>query len=336
VSNDPEPRASDPPPAGVDESHSLYGELPETESEGATHTSNSTPETAELDVTVNAAPVDVEPSDSLPEPAPTEGGPIPDPEAADPKPFDPLAPPPRRHRFRAMVSGVAIAGVAFVTGLLLFNDLLMPRLVHNVNELRIPDLTNLTLEQAEKVLRTRGLSLSRDGERFDPDVPRGFVLSQDPPAETPFRGRKRVSVVVSLGEEFSSVPELFGESIRTSAYLLSRAGLRLGAITHAPSEDVGEGLIAASDPPAEDVLPRDTPVTVLVSTGGAEESFVMPDLLGREIAGARRQLEAYGFRVFTPPAAPSIGTIVYQDPAPGSRITRQTQILVQATGRIIR
>ena len=145
-----------------------------------------------------------------------------------------------------------------------------------------------------------------------------------------------MSVIVSLGEEYSSAPELFGESIRTAAYLLSRAGLRLGGITHAPTEAVGDSLIAATDPPAESVLPRDTPVALLVSTGGAEENFVMPELLGREIGGVRRQLEAYGFRVFTPPAAPSIGTIVYQDPPPGSRITRQTQILVQATGRLIR
>ena len=75
---------------------------------------------------------------------------------------------------------------------------------------------------------------------------------------------------------------------------------------------------------------------MLVSTGGLEESFVMPELLGREIGGVRRQLEAYGFRVFVPPAAPSLGTIVFQDPPAGARITRQTQILVQATGRLIR
>ena len=134
----------------------------------------------------------------------------------------------------------------------------------------------------------------------------------------------------------ASRSEVIGESVRTAAYLLNRAGLRLGGITHAPSEAVGAGLIAATDPPAETVLARDTPVALLVSTGGAEESFVMPELLGHEIGGVKRQLEAYGFRVFTPPAAPSIGTIVFQDPAAGSRITRQTQILVQATGRLIR
>ncbi len=247
----------------------------------------------------------------------------------------PASPAPRR-RLKAFGAVAGLAVVAFVTGLFLFNNVVMPRLVHRINEQRVPDLTNLTLHQAEQVLRGRQLALVRAGERSDPTVPSGFIVSQDPPAETPFRGHRRVSVIVSLGEEFSSVPELFGESVRTAAYLLSRSGLRLGGITHAPSEDVGEGLIAATDPPAEVVLPRNTPVALMVSTGGVEESFVMPDLLGREIGGARRRLEAYGFRVFTPPAAPSIGTIVYQDPSPGSRITRQTQILVQATGRLIR
>ena len=145
---------------------------------------------------------------------------------------------PRRARNAVTMAGMAL--LAFVTGLYVFNNVVMPRLVHSVNEQRIPDLTNLTVDQAEESLRDRGLALSRAGERFDPAVPRGFILSQDPPAETPIRGRKRVTVVLSMGEEFSSVPELFGESIRTAQYLLERAGLRLGGVTRAPSEEVGE------------------------------------------------------------------------------------------------
>jgi serine/threonine-protein kinase len=243
---------------------------------------------------------------------------------------------PRRHRAAAVFLMIGIAIAAFGTGLFAFNNVIMPRLIHSVGEVRVPDLGNLTVEQGEKVLQPLGLTLSRSGERFDPSVPRGFITSQDPPAETPVRGKKRVLVVVSLGEEFSSVPALFGESVRSARYLLERAGLRSGGITRAPSDDVGEGLVVSSDPPGESVLPRDTPVSLLVSAGVGEESFVMPDLLGREITGARRQLESLGFRVFTPPAAPSIGTIVLQDPAAGSRITRNSTVLLQATGRMIR
>ena len=248
-----------------------------------------------------------------------------------------VSPAPRAgRRVMALAAMGALAAAAFIVGLLVFNNVVMPRLVHRANEQRVPDLTNQTFAQAEKLLAAKGLMLSRAGERFDPGTPSDYILSQDPEPETPFRGRKRISVVVSLGEEFSSAPALFGESMRTAAYLLSRAGLRLGGLTHAPSDIVGAGLIAATDPPAESVLPRETLVGLLVSPGGIEESFVMPELLGHEIGGVRRQLEAFGLRVFTPPAAPSIGTIVYQEPPPGSRITRQTQILVQATGRLIR
>jgi serine/threonine-protein kinase len=239
-------------------------------------------------------------------------------------------------RWRSALAMLGLAFVAFSIGVLVFNNLIMPRLIHSVGQVRVPDVTGLTLEQAEQALTPLDLKLSRAGERFEPSVPRGMIISQDPAPETAVRGRKLVTVLVSLGEEFSSVPALFGESLRGARHLLERSGLKMGAITRAPSDEVGDGLVAGSDPPAESVLPRGTAVHLLLSSGAGEESFVMPDLLGREISGVRRQLEGLGFRVFTPPAAPSIGTIVHQEPAAGSRITRNATILLQATGRIIR
>jgi serine/threonine-protein kinase len=248
----------------------------------------------------------------------------------------PEPPPPRARRSLAVsLSLVGLAGAAFLTGLLVFNNLVMPRIIHGVGETRVPDLANLTLEQAEKSLQPLPLTLTRAGERFDPSVPRGFILSQDPPPDTPVRGRRMVSVVVSLGEEFSSVPELFGSTVRGASVLLARAGLTLGGMTRAPSEEVGEGLVVATDPPAEAVLPRNTPVSLLFSAGAGPESFVMPDLVGRDVQLARREFEAMGFRVLCPPRASS-GAIFSQNPAPGSRITRGASIFVDAAGPVKR
>lgn len=242
----------------------------------------------------------------------------------------------RRHRVRESLAILAGAVVAFAVGLSVFNSVVMPRLIHGTGDVRVPDLVNLTLEQAEKTLKPTGLTLSRAGERFDPAVPRGFVLAQDPAPDTPVRGRGRVLVTLSLGEEFSSVPELFGESRRGAQLLLERAGLRIGASTRAPNDEVGQDLVAGSDPPAETVLPRGTAVALLVSSGTGQEVFVMPDLTGREISGVRRQLEGLGFRVFVPPAAASVGPIVSQSPEAGSRVTTDVQVVLQATGRLIR
>jgi serine/threonine-protein kinase len=248
----------------------------------------------------------------------------------------PTEPPPRRHRVAASFSMLGLAIAAFATGLFVFNNLVMPRLIHVSAEVRVPDLTNLTLSQAEREVSALGLQLSRAGERFDPSVPTGFILSQDPREGTPVRGRRRVMVVVSLGEEFSSVPELFGESTRGAGLLVERAGLSSGGVTRAASEEVGEGLVVASDPPAGSVLPRATAVGLLISLGAGREEYVMPELLGRQIGGVRRQLEALGLRVNVPAGAPAMGGIVYQDPAPGSRITRDATVTLRAMGRLIR
>jgi|KBSSwiStaDraftv2_1062776.scaffolds.fasta_scaffold146646_2 serine/threonine-protein kinase len=285
-----------------------------------------------------AAPeTDLEP---LPAP-PTDHGPATEAAPGETAPPVPTAREVRRAR-RSMWQGpvgfvfvLVLALVAFAAGLVVFNSLVMPRLIHGINEVEVPDVRNLTLDQAEQALGPLNLQVSRAGERFDPVVPRGFVLSQDPMPGTDVRGNRRVSVMVSLGEEFSSVPELSGESQRSAEQLLRSAGLRVGAIARAPSDDVGEDLVISSDPGAESVLPQGSPVSLLVSTGAMEESFVMPDLMGREISGARRQLESLGFRVGLAGTA-SIGTVTAQRPAAGSRITRATEIVLQATGRVIR
>jgi len=250
--------------------------------------------------------------------------------------FTDLTRPTRRHRTAAVFGMLGVALAAFATGLLLFDSVLMPRLIHGVAEVRVPDLTSLSLDEGEKLLTAVGLRLTRAGERFDAGVPRGLIVAQDPPPDTPVRGHRRVSVVVSLGEEYSSVPEVFGESVRGARVLLERVGLRAAGITRAPSDQVGEGLVVASDPPAEAVLRRGSAVGLLVSSGSGTEFYVMPDLLGREITGAMRQLEALGFKITVPPGSPTLGTIVMQLPAPGSRVAAGDAITLQATRRIIR
>ena len=276
----------------------------------------------------------------------------PEPPAAPEAPLAPAAPgrrgrarkrkgpppgvPERRGKFRwlrTFIILVVLAGAAFGTGVAVFSGLLMPQFIHRHGEVRVPDLKSMSEPQAEQALRAVGLRLTRAGERFDPDMPRGLVLQQDPPAQTPVRSGRRVSVVVSLGEEFSSVPALFGSSLRGARILVERVGLSVGRITRAPSEEVGDGLVAGTDPPAESVLPRGAPVSLLVSTGSAVESYVMPEMLGRDLAAMRRQLEAFGFRVLSPEGAGSRGMIIFQDPSPGTRVDRSAVISLQGTGR---
>jgi serine/threonine-protein kinase len=253
-------------------------------------------------------------------------------------PLEAAAPPPRRKwlaRLRPLLTTVLVAVAAFFTGLVLFNEVVMPRWVHRGTETRVPDLQNLNLRQAARVLDPLGLRLSVRGEQYDPQVPKGFVLWQDPPANDIVRAGRPISVLVSLGEEFMSVPALYGESKRGAGLLLSRSGLALGDVVEAYSDEVGQGLVVATEPGAQSVVNRDAAVSVLVSRGAPGETYLMPDLLGRDVKSVKSDLEALGFVVQVVGDLGKLASIVEQIPLPGSRIRRGQTLVLKVAGQVI-
>jgi len=272
------------------------------------------------------------PDDAL-EPAET---PVPEPEPVALVAEAP--PPPRRSTWfdalRPFLTTALVAIAAFFTGLALFNEVVMPRWVHRGTETRVPDLQNLNLRQAASVLDPLGLRLSVRGEQYDPQVPKGFVIWQDPPANDVVRRGRPVSVLVSLGEEYMSVPALYGESKRGAGLLLSRSGLALGDVVEAYSDEVGQGLVVATEPGAQSVVNKNAAVSVLVSRGTPGETYLMPDLLGRDIKTVKGDLEALGF-VVQVVGEGKFAPIVEQIPLPGSRIRRGQTLVIKVAGQVI-
>ena len=236
---------------------------------------------------------------------------------------------------RALVGTIVVAGLAFITGLMLFDRVVMPRFTRQAGDVIVPDLSNLNRQQAESVLARGGLQLSVAAERFDAAAPRGFVIAQDPESGRPVRAGRRVSVTISLGEEFANVPELFGESLRGARLLLDRAGLRAGAIGRVITSETGPGLVVAAEPAFGAVVPRGTAVNLLVCVSNEPDAFVMPDLVGRDAQAAERDLEALGFRVDVTGPGSNFARIEAQNPAPGARVLRGQTVALTVAGRLI-
>lgn len=268
----------------------------------------------------------------------TESTPVEEPAAASADAASPRRPPWFRRlltRLRVLAVTVLVAVAAFFTGLGLFNYILMPRWVHQGSEVPVPDLSNLNLRQAERVLDQVGLRLSVKGEQFDPQVPKGFILWQDPPVNDVVRRGRPVSVLVSLGEEYAALPVLYGESRRGASLLLSRSGLQLGESVEAFTDEVGAGLVAATEPGAQAVVPRGSAVSVLVSRGSLSDLYLMPDLRGRDVKSVKDDLEALGFQVQVVGDVGRLASIVEQIPLPGSRIRRGQALVLKVAGQVI-
>jgi serine/threonine-protein kinase len=232
--------------------------------------------------------------------------------------------------------GLIVCAGAFLLGVLVFNFIFMPLLVHQRNMVLVPDLAGMSQMQAEKFTERLALKFTIDRETNSSEVPAGYVLSQTPRAGDSIKEGRTVSVVVSLGPKKRAVPDMKGLSLRQSRILLTRHGLRVGRIAKVLLEsDVKEAVIA-SFPTTAHELNEGAAVDLIVGNGGRKPRYLVPDLIGQDLLFIKEKLVNIGFRVggiryeHRPDTYPN--TIIGQSPAAGTLIREGDSIELVAAG----
>ncbi len=245
----------------------------------------------------------------------------------------PPSPPVERRRgprFSFWSGTLLLAGVALLGGFLVMNLVLMPSFTRQGAEVQVPEVTGQSENEAERALAVGGLKLSKISEQWSPDVPRGFVISQDPAAGGTVKRGRRISVIVSLGAQGTSVPLVEGVTARQAQLLLEGAGLRSGRIAKVFTEETSKDLVVASDPPGETLVEQGTVVNLLVSLGPRPQSYLLPDLVGRDLDDVARSLREEGFQVQVREGGPrqKAGLVSGQEPSPGHRVSSRDSIVL--------
>jgi serine/threonine-protein kinase len=212
----------------------------------------------------------------------------------------------------------------FLGGIVLFNSVLMPMLVHQRGTVIVPDLHNVSDQQAGKTLDRYGLNMRVTREEYHPQVPKGYVISQAPRANESIKEGRTVEVVVSLGARTARVPDLSGMSLRQTRGVLDRANLRVGRVSRVLVEGESREQVVASWPVAGDELVEGSTIDLVLSVGGQKREYEMPDLSGQDLLFIRDKLREMGFRISGVRYEKRDGvfpnTIVGQNPKPGAMI----------------
>jgi serine/threonine-protein kinase len=216
---------------------------------------------------------------------------------------------------KIMAVGAALVVVAAVSAWLTVRRAVSGR------DVAVPDLAGLTGPEAEKALRNQGLALDVATERYDPRIPVGQVVSQEPAPGARIKADRKVKVVLSLGEKGMTVPELRGSAARTAQIALQQQGYRVGDLLYAYTPRSEENLVIGQDPMPGGAMARDAHVSLLVSRGRRPATYVMPDLIGRTQQDALRWMAKAGLRPAParrdPRSTAGAGTIVAQRPESG-------------------
>jgi beta-lactam-binding protein with PASTA domain len=193
---------------------------------------------------------------------------------------------------------IVLGALAMLVVALLSAFITMRLAIHG-REVKVPNLTGLTLSDASKQTRSLGLILTLENRFYSPNTPPGRILAQSPAPGVTVRRQWAVRVTQSLGAQQVAIPDVLGQSERTASINIRRLGLELGAVAHvaAPGEP---GIVIAQtpNPNAADVdRPR---VSLLLSEPKEAESpqaFVMPSLAGLTLAGAAARAAAAGLHI---------------------------------------
>ena len=181
--------------------------------------------------------------------------------------------------------------------------------------LTMPTTTGRDLTDVQADLGAIGLASSVE-EEFSDDVQSGIVTHSDPDGGSSVHKSTNVQLYVSKGIDMKDVPNVVGKGQDEASRTLTDAGLALGAVTDAYSEDVPPGQVISQSVAAGTSMAHDSTVDVVLSKG--REPRTVPTLTGKGASAAKSSIEALGL-VASP-------TEAYSDTVPeGQVISQQTR-----------
>ncbi len=188
----------------------------------------------------------------------------------------------------------------------------------------MPQLVGAPVDAAQGVVGELGLVLKIEDKVFSTKYAADQIVSQQPLPGTRIKAGQHVHVMVSLGPPRVAMPDLVGSSARAAQISATQRGLSVGNVAAIPWQGAEADQVVAQDPPPATTDVRSPVVNLLVSQGEPQPAYLCPNFVGQPLARVRRELDKENLKIgeVTPiptDAAPR-GSILFQSPAPGSKI----------------
>ena len=168
----------------------------------------------------------------------------------------------------------------------------------NPPEVQIPNVVGLSRDEAQQEIENAKLVFEVKGEEYNADVPEGYVISQEPQYMDSYSVKEgsTVSVVISKGQEKTTVPNVEGKEREEAIKMLEDANL-VADVVEETSRTVEEGYVISQETePDTEAFTGDT-VVIHVSTGTGIKQVTVISVIGQDEATAKANLENLGLKV---------------------------------------
>lgn len=197
------------------------------------------------------------------------------------------------------------------------------------DKVTVPKVIEELVEAASKQLQDSGLQVKLTYQSSG-GIIKGFVINQDPPADTSVSFGSTVTLTVSTGQDFQ-MPYVVGQPFSDAQKLLQSKNLQVQRVDQT-SDAVRQNFVISQDRAAGTQVSPNSTVTLSVSLGIPQAD--LPYLIGKSFSEARETLQDLDFivkRVDVDSDQPK-GKVVNQEPKAGKVAPESQVTLYVSTG----
>lgn len=191
----------------------------------------------------------------------------------------------------AKIAKIAAIGLAFifVAGISAYFTLTL--IVKSEDTVIVPSLEGKDVVYALELLTELELNTKVKGSEYTADIPKNYVVFQEPQAGAEIKKGRDVKIILSKGPQTVSMPNLLALSVRQANIILDENGICQGEVSSTYSKLVEKDHIIAQVPSQGTMISRGGCVDLLISKGARPKAFKMPDLIGLSLEDALESIE---------------------------------------------
>lgn len=179
----------------------------------------------------------------------------------------------------------------------------------------LPDLVGLTRAEAEARPETAALAVTWE-EVYNPAVEAGLICGQLPAAGRTVKEGQALTIQVSLGTNWQTLPDLTGAGRDEALDTLHEMGLTT-TVEFWKDNTMTPYTVVRTEPAAGEQVAAGQAVKLVVVRPIPDPFRPVPNVTGMDVAAARAYLQDQGLTAVVPSNRVE-GTVTYQDPVPGT------------------
>ncbi|KPL16840.1 MAG: hypothetical protein AMS26_03335 [Bacteroides sp. SM23_62] len=186
---------------------------------------------------------------------------------------------------------IAISIIVFMS---IFALLFLRVYTRHGQALSVPDLTGLTIPEADSMLTARELHYQIVDSVYNANLTRGCIIDQNPSPEFKVKENRTIFLTINaFNPEIIRMPNIVGVSLRQARAIVQTAGLNIGKLTYVPDIAVNNVLQQKYNGNVieeGDSIVKGSQIDLVLGRGLSNEKTAAPDLIGLFFEQAKERI----------------------------------------------